>query len=242
MRTTIGALIIATCLPAEVLAQGAETEPWPGFNEMTVEEVEAYVQANRDTMTADQINAAIDRIAAGYTLEELRAKVVGVDLIERPEPLPIDRVIATVDIGLVSKWEVDPMGAATEAARNYLPAVFNVVFESKSYQSSGFWLKARISSVNNSVFWVGNISEADGAFSGQIISKPFGKRDLFSGGGVAQGPRVRFGKEDILDWSLLGKGGRMFGHFTTRVLIQNGATHLENAENLITGHPLPEGW
>jgi uncharacterized protein YegJ (DUF2314 family) len=241
------AILIVTALPSIIAAQGTETEPWPGFSTMTVEQIRVYLEEHRETTTYEQYKAGIERIvelmdAEGTTLEDFLGHPNRLDLAERPDPLAIDRVIATIDIGLVSSWETDPMGTATEAARRYLTTVFNVSLAEGDSAGGNLMVKATIPSMNDTTYWVAHISRDGEKFSGTVHYEPFAKRDGVSAAGMARGPRVSFHEKEILDWSLVGSSGRMFGHFTTRVLLRDGTIHIANAEELLTGHPLPAGW
>ncbi|MCB1339371.1 MAG: DUF2314 domain-containing protein [Maritimibacter sp.] len=87
------------------------------------------------------------------------------------------------------------------------------------------------------VIWVSEIRRADDGFAGKLANDP-----LYMPG-LKAGDPVSFAEAMIADWGLVGAEGRIFGHFTTRVLIDR----LPEAEAtairaVLTEAPLPAAW
>jgi uncharacterized protein YegJ (DUF2314 family) len=61
--------------------------------------------------------------------------------------------------------------------------------------------------------------------------------------GYQLGDHVRFTRSQIADWSVLEADGRMYGHYTTRVLIDRlPREEADQIRDLISPQPMPEAW
>ncbi len=134
------------------------------------------------------------------------------------------------------------MAAAIEEARSNLDFVLARLATEDGGLHPALNLKARLPvnhfDVDDEVIWVENLALAeDGTFTGQLANDPAYLP------GLTLGDSVSFGRDQIADWSVLSTDGRMYGHYTTRVMLP----HLSRAEaeqvgDLLSPDPIPEAW
>ncbi|WP_425073057.1 YegJ family protein [Sagittula sp. S175] len=92
--------------------------------------------------------------------------------------------------------------------------------------------------VAHEIIWVDRLSlSEDGTFAGHLANEPAYMP------GHSLGDAVTFSRDQIADWSVMNTDGRMYGHFTTRVLIRD----LPEAEaaplrDLLSVDPIPDAW
>jgi len=61
--------------------------------------------------------------------------------------------------------------------------------------------------------------------------------------GLNLGDQVSFTRADIADWSVFSTDGRMYGHYTTRVLLRDlPRSEAQPIEDLLSPDALPEAW
>ena len=86
----------------------------------------------------------------------------------------------------------------------------------------------------NEVIWVNGLSRTSGGFGGYLANAPV---DL---GPLRQGDFVEFDASQINDWAIRAPSGRLYGHYTTRVIAGlPGNAHLWE---LLEPDPVPPEW
>jgi uncharacterized protein YegJ (DUF2314 family) len=136
----------------------------------------------------------------------------------------------------------DPdMVRAIEEARSHLDLVLSKLVDEEGKIHLALNLKAQLPvnrlDVKAEVIWVSELALDGDRFHGKIASEPAYLA------GVALGDPVSFTRAQIADWSVLSTDGRMYGHYTTRALLDD----LPRAEaaaiaDLLSPDPLPEAW
>jgi len=107
------------------------------------------------------------------------------------------------------------MNAAIAEARATLP-----VFLSQGFTTDGFGLPTTMLKVaipvasgdGNEIIWVDGLSRTSRGFAGYLANAPV---DL---GALQLGDYVEFSQAQINDWGIQSPNGRLYGHYTTRVI------------------------
>lgn len=137
----------------------------------------------------------------------------------------------------------DPvMNAAILEARSHLDTVLSNVIDPDGQVHPALNLKIDIPvthfDVDNEIIWTDSIARnADGTFTGHFANAPAYMP------GASLGDAVTFTKDQVADWSVLSSDGRMFGHYTTRVILSGlEAAEAEQIRALLSADPFPESW
>ena len=128
------------------------------------------------------------------------------------------------------------VNAATTEARRTLPR-FRRLFESRPADVENYWVKVAMptSSGGEELLWIDHLGWAGGAVEGQIENEPVYLK------GLHIGSKVRLGEGAIADWSY-SKGGKLYGHFTTRVLMRRAsAAEAKDVLGLLSAEPIESG-
>lgn len=87
--------------------------------------------------------------------------------------------------------------------------------------------------------WVQEVSHAFGRhqFSASLANAP---NDL---DGLTLGDRIKFGRDQISDWGLMGPNGQLWGHFTTRLLLDDMDVNTRSyLISVLSADPVPPPW
>ena len=126
---------------------------------------------------------------------------------------------------------------AIEKAQATLPAVLDLVRAGRNTFSHDLSFKVSIKVAEGyENIWVDQIRRTSTGFSGKLANEPVhlvGKRF---------GSKVSFDQAQIIDWSITSRDGRLFGHLTTRVILETlPAREAQSARDLLTRNPFPKG-
>ncbi|CAN7398327.1 DUF2314 domain-containing protein [Phenylobacterium sp. LjRoot164] len=137
---------------------------------------------------------------------------------------------------IFSKEQDAALTAASAEARKSLP-VFWAKFDAKPAGYGDYAVKAAFETRGGATenIWVNVIGRADGKVTGELANEPY---DL---GALKLGDQVDVDETAISDWQY-SKGGKLYGHFTTRALTAraNAAQRAQSAE-LFSPQPLEAG-
>lgn len=87
------------------------------------------------------------------------------------------------------------------------------------------------------VIWVTPFARRDGLFVGALANEP---RFLT---GLAAGDVIAFDAGQVRDWSFYGTDGKMYGSYTTRVILADLAPdQAARIRDMLSAEPLPAGW
>lgn len=87
------------------------------------------------------------------------------------------------------------------------------------------------------IIWVSDIKRNGKNFTGRLANAPNMLGDL------QFGDQVSFTQAQIRDWSLPGADGRMFGHYTTRVVLDRlPPEQAAGYREYLSENPAPSGW
>jgi len=130
------------------------------------------------------------------------------------------------------------MSDAIHAAQSHLPQVFAAVMDADGKAHPALSLKVAFPvGDGEEVIWVSKVKHTGKRFTAVLANQPMYLEDLMAG------DEVTFDKEMIADWGLVGDGGKLFGHYTTRVLLETmPADQAAQIRALLTPAPLPAGW
>lgn len=131
------------------------------------------------------------------------------------------------------------MQRAVRTAIRTLPAFLSNTFNAQGVASSRAELKVAIPTKSgpfeNEIIWVDTLRRnSDGTFSGKLANRP---RDL---GRMRLGSKVRFSQGSIRDWGFIASDGRLFGHYSTRVIADRTGDAQLSA--ILTPNPVPQNW
>ena len=136
----------------------------------------------------------------------------------------------------------DPaMTAAIETARSHLDRVLNLAIPDTGIAHPALTLKVAFpvatDETGQEVIWVAGVARTPSGMTGTLANEPLYMPDHQAGDVVA------FDQDMIADWGLAGPSGRLFGHFTTRVLIATLPDDQAAAiREMLSDSPLPAAW
>jgi uncharacterized protein YegJ (DUF2314 family) len=114
----------------------------------------------------------------------------------------------------------DPvMVAAMEEAQRSLPRFLTEALGPDGQSLDGTAIKVRLEAdgsvpeMTHEIIWVGPFARVDGAYAGLLANEPQAL------GGLKAGDRVDFTQDQIVDWSFSGPDGKLYGNYTTRVML-----------------------
>lgn len=86
------------------------------------------------------------------------------------------------------------------------------------------------------VIWVGSFGKEAGAFTGLLANQPV---DM---GGNA-GDQVAFTEDMIRDWTYQGTDGKLYGNYTTRVMLSDmESAQAAQISTMLSADPVPNRW
>ena len=135
--------------------------------------------------------------------------------------------------------QVQEMTAAQAAARSHLDRFFQSVIDADGVARQGAAVRVVLHSLNgrSELIWVTPFARQGAEYFGTLAATPRQSR------GPIQGDLIRFRKPQIVDWSFFGEDGRMYGNFTTRMIL-NTVSPARAAEiaALLSASPAPKDW
>ncbi len=133
------------------------------------------------------------------------------------------------------------MSAAIAEAKSWLPNVFAIAIGPDGTGHPALSLKVAFpvatDKADTEVIWVGEIKRTSDGFQGSLQNQPAYVPELNAGDVVS------FSEDMIADWGIVSTDARLFGHFTTRLLI--GGLPEDEAEKvraLLSDDPVPASW
>ena len=133
------------------------------------------------------------------------------------------------------------MNGAQAEAQKHLPVFLANILDEQGLAAEGAMVKVAfpvtIDGVSgHEVIWVGPFGRLDGSFKGMLANRP---RDMTEQVGYV----VDFTEDMIRDWMFPGPDGRLFGSYTTRVMLKDlDADTAAQVSASLAPDPLPEGW
>lgn len=136
----------------------------------------------------------------------------------------------------------DPaMSAAIQTAQSHLSEVLTATINEFGIGHPALSLKVAFpveaDDMDTEVIWLSDISLAQEGMAGTLANEPVNMP------GLHFGDEVRFAQDMIYDWGLVGPDGKILGHYTTRVLLEDLPE--EQAAPIraqLADDPLPEAW
>lgn len=129
------------------------------------------------------------------------------------------------------------MNRAMVTARATLPAVIGMTMPPNGRASDVLSLKVSVpvddTEASHEIIWVNTIRRRGTVFSGKLANQPIHFRGKI-------GDKLRFSSDQIADWSLRAADGRLYGNYTTRVLIKRlPKAEAQQLRRGLTKSPLP---
>jgi len=133
------------------------------------------------------------------------------------------------------------MNDAQEDARRSLPDFLAHKLDETGTAAEGAMVKVGFpitseDGENDEVIWVGPFSKSGNTFTGALANDP-----VYIGG--AYGDEVTFTQDMIRDWMYQGEDGKLYGNYTTRVMLPElTATQAAQISQLLSEDPMPARW
>jgi len=133
------------------------------------------------------------------------------------------------------------MTAAIGTARMHLDLVLAQLADAENAIHPALNLKVKIPlqdiDINEEMVWVDQLSLTDTRFSGAVANAPVYRK------GLQLGDTISFDRAQVVDWSVLDTSGRMYGHFTTRVILKTlPPEQAAQVQDVLMPTPLPDAW
>ena len=131
------------------------------------------------------------------------------------------------------------MNAAQDEARAYLDTFFANILDENGFSQDGSGVKVAFPIGGDSVevIWVSPFGQRDGQFIGVLANRP---RDIE---GYSVGDTITFERDQIRDWYVFGPNGKMFGSYTTRVMLADmSADAAAQLAEMLANPPVPADW
>ncbi len=133
------------------------------------------------------------------------------------------------------------MSTAIAEAQHWLPNVFAIAIGPDGTGHPALSLKVAFpvetDQAETEVVWVGEIIRGADGFQGNLQNQPAYMPELNAG------DMVQFSEDMIADWGIVSTDARLYGHFTTRLLI-GGLPEDQAAQisALLSDDPVPASW
>lgn len=150
-------------------------------------------------------------------------------------------VNASADATVVMVSDTDlRMNAAQDAALEHFSRFLDHVLEPGGQARADAAVKVALpldGDAGTEVIWVTPFARQDGLFIGALANAP----QFLSG--LAAGDLVSFDATQIRDWSFHGPDGRIYGSYTTRVILADlEPARAHQIRALLSSTPLPPDW
>lgn len=148
--------------------------------------------------------------------------------------------VAASGDGVISYNQQDlKMNAAQDEARSHLDGFLSTVLDDNGVgqQGSGVKVAFPIGEDSVEVIWVSPFGMRDGQFIGLLANQPQNMD------GFKAGDTVQFREDQVRDWFFYGEDGKMYGSYTTRVMLPDMAEETaEELSELLSIDPIPSDW
>ena len=131
------------------------------------------------------------------------------------------------------------MNAAQAEARSHLDRFFEHVLDANGIGQQGSGVKVAFPIGENSteVIWVSPFGIREGQLIGILANEPHSIE------GMSVGDTVTFEQDQVRDWFFYGTDGKMYGSYTTRVMLADMAKDMSaQISEMLSNTPAPAGW
>ena len=129
--------------------------------------------------------------------------------------------------------------ATQTAARAHLDRFFHLVLDDDGVARMGAAVRiSRIGSDGRSILiWVAPFAEQDGKYYGRVGGSPRKTN------GITPGDLVTFDRSQVVDWSFFGADGRMYGNYSTRLMLHTlNPGQAAGIAATLSSRPAPAEW
>lgn len=130
------------------------------------------------------------------------------------------------------------MNTAQSQARGSLNTFFSQVLsaDGQLLQDAGVKVAVPTADGVTEVIWVNPFAKDNNGFVGLLANDP----NNFPG---AAGDRITFTEDQVRDWYVFGANGKMYGNYTTRVMLPDLSAELAaQITAMLSPTPMPETW
>lgn len=131
------------------------------------------------------------------------------------------------------------MNAAQEQARRHLDRFLSLVLDNDGIARDDAAVKVAVpvGGDNVEVIWITPFAVQDGMVIGALANEP---RDI---SGVHLGDVMTFAPDQVRDWAFTGPDGRLYGSYTTRIMLDDlDPGRAAEIALLLSPDPVPPGW
>lgn len=168
----------------------------------------------------------------------LRACLLAALICAQLGPLHAQAQNGTVDTALLYDGHSAKMREAIDKARGSLNEAIEAASQGQFRLAEGFAMKVAIradAGIEN--IWVDSLERDETGFIGRFASEPKFLPDK------RLGSAVTFGEGAVIDWALPTSNGKFWGHYTTRVILQNMAPEDgRRIRSRLALRPAPRSW
>ncbi|MCB1359491.1 MAG: hypothetical protein KDK53_24260 [Maritimibacter sp.] len=246
LRTTL-AIIAITILPTTASAEKILLDTGNGSSMGSNQSW--FPGPNFDEMTQEEFGAFLDR----YLLEKKKHPFAVYWPLDLYEPTQTEaRSRAAAQKGSPPAMDPSPMSFASQTALKYLDKVLSISMQRNGRLSGALMLGIVPTDGTRSEpeYWVTDIKEnvTGFSFSGTILGRDKVFHSRFNLPSEPNAGFFGFNYDDIRDWGIVGAEQRVFGRFTTRVMIELMPDKLPESKEAdvwreaLSEDPLPSGW
>ena len=130
------------------------------------------------------------------------------------------------------------MNAAQTLAQNTLPTFFQHVLSADGHMLQDAGVKVAVPTPNDGleIIWVSPFMKENNGFIGLLANDPAN----FQG---QVGDQISFTADQVRDWYVFDDTGKMYGNYTTRVMLADMSPELANQiQAMLAPTPIPETW
>jgi uncharacterized protein YegJ (DUF2314 family) len=131
------------------------------------------------------------------------------------------------------------MNAAQTEAQGGLDMFFSNVLNAEGLPIADAGVKVALPTKDGTdeIIWVSPFGLRDGSFVGVLANEPAGLE------GLAIGDVIAFDRAQVRDWYVFGDDGRMYGSYTTRVMLPDMSPETRSQiVEMLSENPIPAGW
>ena len=131
------------------------------------------------------------------------------------------------------------MNAAQDAARRHLTRFLNHVLDDDGNARVDAAVKVALPADDDQeeIIWVTPFARRDGGFIGALSNDPQLVTEHTAG------EVISFSRDQVRDWLFIGRDGKMYGSYTTRVILPElDPDHAAQIQAMLSAAPTPNGW
>ena len=131
------------------------------------------------------------------------------------------------------------MNTAQATARRHLSRFLDHVLDGDGIARADAAIKVAVPADGggDEIIWVTPFARRDGLFAGALANEPQSME------GQHIGDIITFSAEQVRDWSFFGPDGRMYGSYTTRVILTELAPErAAQIQEMLSVNPVPTDW